>query len=220
MKGMKLATLAVLCASVQANAYDLMALWESRDPASTDTFYTTYYNDYTGTTFPPSQQGYGWEAHGVAAWVPCSLDTLNGPNGEVSYRGAAPFLDTPSGDSASPSRYTHGYTAQMNFACAQPSGALPLYRLYKGAPQTDHVYTTSVTEFNSLKATDYGFDRVEGYLFTTQVSGSSPLYRLSKGANLVNQDVEHRYTLSSSARQSLLTAGWSDEGVIGYAFSS
>jgi hypothetical protein len=205
----------LLAASGSAHAYDLMALWESRNVGVTDTFYSTYYNDHLSSTHVS-----GFADHGVTAWLPCSLNTATGPFGETPYFGSTSYPDVPPGDTITPSRFGHGYSARMNFACNPPSGAVPLYRLYKSTPETDHVYTTSSSEVSALEARGYAFERVEGYLFTSQVTGSSPLYRLRKGNNVAGQDAEHRYTLSTSARQSLLTAGWTDEGVIGYAFSS
>jgi len=208
-------SLAIIFSSQTARAYDLMALWESRSASVTDTFYTTYFNDHR-----LALNLNGAAEHGVAAYLPCSLNSLNGPFGEVSYKGTTGYEDSPSGDTVTPSRYTHGYSARTNWACAQPAGSVPLYRMYKFTPETDHLYTTSASEVSALESRGYGFDRVEGYLFTSQVAGSTALYRLRKGNNIAGQDAEHRYTLSTSARQSLLSAGWTDEGIIGYAFSS
>jgi len=201
--------------STIASAYDLIPLWESRHVSTTATFYTTYYNDHRSALAVD-----GHEEHGVVAWVPCSNDVLNGPNGEISYKGSASYPDIPSGDWITPSRFRHGYSAAMDFPCAQPSGTLPLYSMYKWTPETDFIYTTSVSEFNSKKALGYVFGRVEGYIFSSQVSGSVPLYRLSIGVNTPNADAEHRYVVSASAKQSLLNAGWTDEGIAGYVFSS
>ncbi len=195
-----------------ASAHDLVPLWESRLVSVSATFYTTYYNDHRVALDS------GHEDHGVTAWVPCSNNSLNGPNGEISYKGSAAYPDVPAGDWITPSRFGHGYPAAMNFACAQPSGALPLYSMWGGAPYNDYLYTTSVAEFNTRKSMGYSFGRVEGYVFTTQVAGSTPLYRLSLGANIANHDQEHRYTTSTVAKQVLLSAGWSDEGITGYVF--
>jgi len=203
-------------ASLPAHAYDLIALWEARHAGVTDTLYTTYYNDDRLAIQP----GNGYADHGVAAWLPCSSNALNGPFGEISYKGSPSSPDVPPGDTVTPSRYGHGYTARMNYACAQPAGALPLYRMYKASPETDHVYTTSTSEVAALEARGYGFERVEGYIFTSQVSGSTAIYRLRSGSNVAGQNAEHRYTLSTSARQSLLAANWTDEGIVGYAFAS
>ena len=172
----KVAVLGLVLAGGAAHAYDLTALWESRNAGMTDTFYTTYYNDHA-----ISGPANGFVDHGVTAWLPCSSNALDGPFGETAYKGtpSAPDApDAPASDGVKPSRYGHGYNARMDFACDPPADALPLYRLYKSAPATDHVYTTSTTEVAALEADGYGFDRVEGYLFTSQVEGSTALYRL------------------------------------------
>jgi len=192
-----------------ARAYDLMALWESRYVAGTDTFYTTYYNDNR------SSINGGFTDHGVAAWLPCSVNSLHGPNGEIPYTGSASYPDVPPGDWVTPTRFGHGYPTPMNFTCAQPASSLPLYRLYKGAPQTDHVYTTSASEVTTLEASGYAFDRVDGYVFTTQVNGTVPFYRLHK---TTGSDTEHRYTISASARTTLLNAGWTQDTFTAYVF--
>ena len=211
----KVAVVGLVLAGGSAHAYDLTALWESRNAGMTDTFYTTYYNDHT-----ISGPANGFVDHGVAAWLPCSSNALDGPFGEPSYKGTPAAPDAPAGDGLAPSRSGHGYAVRMDFACAPPADARPLYRLYKSRPETDHVYTTSAEEVAALEASGYGFDRVEGYLFTSRVEGSTALYRLRKDNRASGQTVEHRYTLSASARASLRAKGWVDEGVAGYAFAS
>lgn len=206
--------LAGLCAGAEARAYDLVALWESRHAASTDTFYTTYYNDHLASL---SEDGFA--DRGVAAWLPCAARTLAGPDGETPYLGSERFPDVPPGDKHAPSRYARGYRAPMNFDCKPPAGAAPLYGLRKGAPQGDHLYTASLQEARSLKAEGYAFRRVEGYVFAKPVAGSTALYRL-RSAVRQGGDVEHRYTLSAKARRALLDDGWVDESIAGYAFAS
>lgn len=207
------AILAVSACS-RARTYDLIALWESRDPATTDTLYTTYYNDRNLALHN------GFADHGVAAWLPCALATERGPNAEPAYQGTSEYPDVPPGDTTVPSRYAHGYPTRMDFPCRQPTGAVALYRMHKASPQTDHVYVSQVTEFNALQAAGYAFERVEGYIFTAQVPGSTPLYRLVLTAGPPGGDVEHRYTISASARQGLENGGWSSEGIAGYVFAS
>src|SRR5690349_19300011 len=110
-----------------AQAYNLLPLWESRHVAEATTFYTTYINDHTSALRVD-----GHEDNGIAAWVACSDDTLNGPNGEISYKGSTDYRDTPSGDWITPSRYRHGYGAAMDFSCAQPSGSVAMYSMWGG----------------------------------------------------------------------------------------
>ncbi|MGA9335343.1 MAG: hypothetical protein WBV39_13780 [Rudaea sp.] len=197
----------VACSSATlAMADGIIPLWESRGVvgAANDTFYTTYLNEHLTTT----QQG-GYAEHGVAAYIPCAANGLHGPNGEL------PNAYNPTQD------LHHGYgTADMDFPCTAPGSSKLLYRFYKGAPQNDHVYITSASEATSLEAAGYRFDRVEGYVLTTNVFGGVPLYRLSLGANLPNHEVDHRYTTSSVARQGLINAGWTNEGTVGFVYSS
>jgi hypothetical protein len=211
----RMAALALVVAGSGVHAHDLVALWESYSEDMSDTFYTTYYNDHA-----IAGAAGGFVDHGVVAWLPCSSAALDGPRGEASYKGVPAAPDVPDGDAVVPSRYGHGYNVPMDFACAPPADALPLYRLYKAKPETDHVYTTSTAEVAELEHRGYAFDRVEGYLFTSQVEGSTPLYRLRKGKHATGHDVEHRYTLSSSARATLISRNWADEGIEGYAFAS
>lgn len=210
-----IAALGLVLAGSGAHAHDLTAPWESRSEDLTDTLYTTYYNDHA-----IAGAANGFVDHGVVAWLRCSSNALDGPFGEVAYKGAPSAPDVPDGDSVVPSRYGHGYNVPMDFACEPPADALPLYRLYKSKPETDHVYTTSTAEVAELEDHGYAFDRVEGYLFTSQVEGSMPLYRLRKGKHATGHDVEHRYTLSSSARATLISRNWVNEGIAGYAFAS
>jgi len=202
--------------SASVFAYDLVPLWELhadviQGTTVHDTFYTTYGNDKKTATDTNGTLLYAnW---GVAAWVPCSKDTVTGPPPENATGSAKSASDVNQG-------YENPLIPYENtaFACAQPTGTAPLYRLYKGAPAYDHVFTTSSTEWHSLVAQGYEFDRVDGYVFTTQISGTVALYRLSTGVGIPNHDIEHRFTISSSARQSLLNNGWTDEGTIGYVF--
>jgi uncharacterized protein DUF5648 len=197
----------IVLPSAMAVADGILPLWESRGVvgAANDTFYTTYLNEHVSTT-----TGAGYAEHGVAAFIPCAVNGLLGPNGE-----------TPNAYNATQDQY-HGYpTADMDFPCAQPGSSTALYRFYKGPPQNDHVYITSASEATSLKAIGYRFDRVEGYVLTTNVFGGVVLlHRLSLGTNVPNQEVDHRYTVSDIARQGLINAGWKDEGSVGWVYTS
>lgn len=182
---------------VHAQALDLVPMWESYSAVSNDSFYTEN----------PAEHAYsvqiGFKDHGVAFWMPCSQN-VPGPDGQ-------PGVEIPN----------LGFTSDlpMNFACAKPAGAVPLYRLYKGAPATDHFYTTSASDVLGAQEIGYAYEGVEGYIFTWPVSGSVPLYQLSvcffAGGTC---DVEHRYTISADSRDTLIRAGWNDEGVAGYVF--
>jgi len=107
----------------------------------------------------------------------------------------------------------------MGFACVQPANTKPLYRLDQGTANRRHFYTTSQAEAEAALSSGSQFERVEGYLFATQVYGSLPLYRVSRCSPVGSGcDVEHRYTVSADARAFLLGDGWADEGIEGYAF--
>jgi hypothetical protein len=200
---------------LSAFAHDLIPLWELHGDviqgvSIKDTFYTTYAND-RDLAGPVANGGLGYTVRGIAAWLPCSLSTDLGPNGEQ-------------GSATSSSDANHGYASfpyqNTAFHCALVRGSTKLFRLYKGAPAYDHIFTTSVTEFNSLVAQGYEFDRVDGYVFTSQITGTVALYRLSSGVGIPNHDIEHRYTISTIARQTLLNNGWTDEGITGYVFAA
>jgi hypothetical protein len=218
MKQKKIAVALTLCITAscidRAYAYDLVPLWEMRNATVTDSFYTTYLDDVR-----VARDYNDFVLEGVAGWIACASDTLIGPNpNDTPYRGQTingiSYWDYyQNGLTQVPA---HGYpTPWMNFACQQPPNSTKLYRLYKGSPATDHVYTTSDSEFNALEAAGYTFDRVEGYIFTNYLMGA-PLYRYSLGANIPNHDVEHRYTMSSAAGSALSNAGWTYEGILGY----
>jgi len=220
--------------------YDLLPLFESRNTSVPDTFYSTYYNDIR---YAVDSRGQGNANHGIAAFIPCAPDTIGDPVGATPpYTGitvdtAPPTDKTPydyqdyhigqAGQNYTPpgNANNHGYTYDMTLRCAKPPGAVTLYRFHKGphhiyiAPQTA-TYLNSLAEITDLESPTYGykFDRAEGYVFPTQVDQTVPLYRLSLGATLSNRDVEHRYTVSAAARQLLLNAGWTDEGITGWVY--
>ena len=170
-----------------------------------DTVYTTYMDDILAI-IPPNG---GETFQGAAAYLPCAKNPLNGPNGE-----------TPHAYNATNDLY-HGYgRADMDFPCNPISGAVLLYRYYKGSPQNDHAYVTTASEASALTTLGYRYDRAEGYVYQlpTTAPGLTALYRLNIGANIPNHEIDRRYTISTSARQSLLNAGWTDDGIVGYVF--
>lgn len=195
---------ALPAASALAANYDLVPWWEAYRASDTDSFYTVDYSAHRNALAG------GYTEHGVAAWFPCAPGGQSGPHGETAMGGAGDphfgYYPTPT-------------NIPMNFACARPAGTLPLYRYHKGGVTSDHFYTTSLADTDIVYGQGFTFDRVEGYLFSTQVAGTLPLYRLSRCVVVNNAcDLEHRYTLSANARQSLVNAGWGVDRIEGYAF--
>ncbi len=176
--------------------YDLVALWETNSAADSDSFYTTDYQDKRTSVFSN-----GYVDRGAAAWLPCAEATAVGPDGRLPD---PPTVHDNLG-------YSSLTDVPMRFACAQPANARPFYRLDQNGPSKRHFYTSSLPEAESALSSGWTFERVEGYLFATQVVGSMPLYRVSRSG-------EHRYSLSIEAREALLRDGWTDEGIEGYAF--
>lgn len=218
-----LSSLTIMAMSPFAHAFDLVPLWESYTSSATDTFYTTDYTSHLIRVLPPGTfpgvTTYGDPVHGVAAWLPCSKNSVMGPNGESPDPNA---LDTNMGYSL-PNPHLNGGSLNipMNFTCGQPANAAPFYRFHGAAPFTDHFYTASVSEANTVLGNGYAFERVEGYIFTTQVSGSVPLYRLNKCFVIISGkcDLEHRYTISTDSKNIMVNSGWGYDGIAGYVFS-
>ena len=99
---------------------------------------------------------------------------------------------------------------------SQIAGTLPFWRFYSGA-QTDHFYTTSVSEYNYVLANGFTFEGIEGYLYSSALAGTVPLHRLSWW-NPSNNDLDHFYTTSDTAKSSKLSQGWNDDGDAGYVW--
>lgn len=201
------AVLLLLGSLGNARAYDLVQLFETHyagDVApgvpESDTFLTT---DLRQSDDSVNLDGAA--RRGVVAWLPCAPATLSGPGGQ------APLPGTSNPDM--------GFPMPMAFACARPPSSAPFYRLYKGWPETEHLYTADVAEATAAIASGYAFERVEGYIFTSPPPGSTALHRLSicvAGTDGCNR--ERRYTISANAKDALLAAGWIDEGIAGYVY--
>ncbi len=91
------------------------------------------------------------------------------------------------------------------------------FYFYKGPPETDHFYTTSLTEQRTVLANGWVFERIEGYLYTTQVPGSIPLYRVNR-FTLATGDRVHKYTTSFLEVTNLVAAGWQLDTTAGYLY--
>lgn len=189
---------------------DLVPLREAYNSGIQDSFYSIYRKQHQQAV----QLGFG--DRGVTAWVPCSRPDVRGPHGE------------PPVITLNDNNLGYGSMADMpmGFGCAQPAGTKPLYRLYKGTPATAHVYTTDAGIFRTLQQLGWGFERVEGYLFATQIPGTEQVNRFSRcsGANGANGDEstcnwEHRLVLGERGRDALMyDHSWRHEGPEGYAF--
>lgn len=100
-------------------------------------------------------------------------------------------------------------------ATAQYPTLTPLYRLYKSSIQ-DHFYTVSATERDfAVSSRGFNYERVEGFVSTSNFVGSKSLYRLYHATNDV-----HFYTTVVSERDAKIAAGYTLEGVTGYVYST
>lgn len=90
------------------------------------------------------------------------------------------------------------------------STLVPLYRLYHRGV-TDHLYT--ISEANKDYAISQGFEyqRIEAYVYTSQVEGTIPLYRLWRSGS-------HRYTATKQIRELAITEGFVNQGIEGYIY--
>jgi hypothetical protein len=86
---------------------------------------------------------------------------------------------------------------------AATAGAIPWYRCVS----TKHLYTTSPT-CEGLTS-----EGLMGYIGTAASCGSVPLYRAWNPSGN-----DHLWTTSTVERASVLSAGWVDEGIVGYVW--
>lgn len=79
-----------------------------------------------------------------------------------------------------------------------------------------HYYTQNSIERNGLINIGWTYEKVEGYIFNTQVPGTVPVYRL------YNQlSGTHLFTEASSVRDAILNSfpgAWSEHSLLGYAY--
>lgn len=97
--------------------------------------------------------------------------------------------------------------------------AVPFYRLYNPSDK-QHLWTLDVNEKNTLSDGSHGwtYERIDGYIFQTQVTGSQALYRLYLPYNGISL---HLWTTDSNEYSTLAaSSGWSQEGLIGYVISA
>jgi hypothetical protein len=127
----------------------------------------------------------------------------------------------------------YGYSPQrvVAYVIDSPESPLPigvpLYRAFKGYPQFEHFYTANFFDRSVLQSYGYVLEGSEGGVLPTReryvdvasnsTKDSTPMYRLSKFWPSTG-DLAHKYTLSDSERSSFVSAGYTYEGITGYAF--
>ena len=96
-----------------------------------------------------------------------------------------------------------------------PTVSTDIYRMYN-SKTSEHLYTTSATEYGMCGIGGYADWRAEGVAWRAPVKdaeGAKPVYRLY---NLKSGD--HHYTTSEGEKGSLLASGdWRDEGIAFYS---
>lgn len=79
-----------------------------------------------------------------------------------------------------------------------------------------HYYTQNAEERNVLINIGWTYEKVEGFIFTTQVPGTVPVYRLYNRLSGT-----HLFTEASSVRDAILNSfpgAWSEHSLLGYAY--
>ena len=99
-----------------------------------------------------------------------------------------------------------------------PSAGAPVYRLYNPYVEGgDHHYTLSVVERDSLVEAGWEYEGVGWYSASDEdgnaIKGAVPIYRQY---NPYATTGTHNYTTSEVERDSLVAAGWNDEGIAWY----
>ena len=97
----------------------------------------------------------------------------------------------------------------------ESASRVPVYRLYNPyVPGGDHHYTTDQNEYEQLQADGWQGEGICWYSDRDPSEGSpdvgpAPFYRLYNPNAITGA---HHYTMSESERDSLIVAGWKDEG--------
>ncbi len=116
----------------------------------------------------------------------------------------------------------HGYSntgAVAYLEAKQQPNTKPFKRFYKGLPQRNHLYTSDDSEAALVLSMGWVYERVEGYIYTTQVPGSVALHRMNK-FNSQTADQVHKYTRSFSEVILLWQQGWGYDGIAGYVYAT
>jgi hypothetical protein len=127
-----------------------------------------------------------------------------------SYRNSAPdhLYGTTAGEGAA-----YGYVLESGQYFWLEStgggvGAVPVYRCLWGGSR--HLVTLSASCEGSGKQ-----EGVLGYAVTQRLTGTTPLYRLYNP-----RTGDHLYTTSDTERRNVLAAGWSNEGITAYVWTT
>ncbi|MFQ6312372.1 hypothetical protein [Lysobacter capsici] len=125
---------------------------------------------------------------------------------------------------------SNGYSSQgVPFYIEQTPQAhtIALHRYWKGAPSTEHVYITPdqyPQDLVNVTNAGYTYQGIAGYIYPKSLvdnlapqllGGMVPLYRLAK-FNGANNDLQHKFTISESEKNTLIGQGWSFDHVEGY----
>jgi hypothetical protein len=99
--------------------------------------------------------------------------------------------------------------------------ARPFHRFYKGFPQTDHFYTISDADVQTVLGFGWVPERDEGFVYPTNVRDTVTLYRLSWW-NPATQDLMHLYTTDFGYANSLTLQGWNIDNAsgVGYVYTA
>ncbi|KAF7309547.1 hypothetical protein MIND_00325600 [Mycena indigotica] len=104
----------------------------------------------------------------------------------------------------------------------QVAGSVRLHRLYTPF-ENDHFYTTNQTN-DVTKALSLGYvleddpsQHTPIYVYPTPLCGAVPFYRLLN-LGVVNETVDHFYTVNETEKDTILKYGWVLEKIEGYVF--
>ena len=186
----------------QPNAASLAAGYGGGDSCSSygnRNFYL-YFNDWFGSSSysPPT-------CDSKLSNVSCVWE-LYSPNTDSNFLTAS---STERDNAVASSNYVYSIKPFYAFTSQQP-GTIPVYRI---RTPTEHFYTTSITERDSLLQNSQNTDEgtaFYAYSASTLTNASYPIYRLSNTTG-------HIFTSNPSARDRLITDGYTYEGV---AFNS
>lgn len=94
------------------------------------------------------------------------------------------------------------------------AGSVPIFRYFSRNGSKDHLYTANINEKGNGSNSDYIFEGIAFFAFSTQVPGTVPVYRyFHPGANLG----DHFYTLNQSDVSG--NPAYSYEGIAFYAYN-